>query len=54
VAPEEATDHFGWLGHFAAVDMRASGALTQKLLRWRPEQPGLLADLEAGHYFKTS
>ncbi|MDH6450397.1 MULTISPECIES: SDR family oxidoreductase [unclassified Streptomyces] len=53
VAPEEATDHFGWLGRFAAIDMRASGARTQKLLGWRPEHSALIPDLEAGHYFKT-
>lgn len=54
VAPEEATDHFGWLGHFAAIDMRASGTLTRKLLDWHPEHPALIPDLEAGHYFKTA
>jgi nucleoside-diphosphate-sugar epimerase len=53
VAPEEATDHFGWLGRFAAIDMRASGARTRKLLGWRPEHSALIPDLEAGHYFKT-
>ncbi|WP_069764162.1 SDR family oxidoreductase [Streptomyces sp. LUP47B] len=54
VAPEEAMDHFGWLGHFAAIDMRASGTLTRKLLDWQPEHPALIPDLEAGHYFKTA
>ncbi|MEV7733468.1 SDR family oxidoreductase [Streptomyces sp. NPDC088921] len=54
VAPEDATDHFGWLGHFAAIDMRASGTLTRKLLDWQPEQPALIPDLEAGHYFRTA
>jgi hypothetical protein len=54
VAPEEAADHFGWLGHFAAVDMRASGALTRKLLGRRPEHPALIPDLKSGHYFRTT
>ncbi|MFJ8779916.1 SDR family oxidoreductase [Streptomyces sp. NPDC102476] len=54
VAPEEAMDHFGWLGHFAAIDMRASGTLTRKLLDWQPEHPALIPDLEAGHYFRTA
>ncbi|MFI8072045.1 SDR family oxidoreductase [Streptomyces sp. NPDC086033] len=54
VDPENAMDHFGWLGHFAAIDMRASGTLTRKLLDWQPEQPALIPDLEAGHYFKTA
>jgi hypothetical protein len=25
--------------------------LTQKVLDWHPEHPGLIADLDAGHYF---
>ncbi|MFF0083868.1 SDR family oxidoreductase [Streptomyces canus] len=54
VAPENATDHFGWLGRFAAIDMRASGTLTRKLLDWQPEHPALIPDLEAGHYFRTA
>ncbi|NEB04701.1 SDR family oxidoreductase [Streptomyces sp. SID13726] len=54
VAPEEATDHFGWLGRFASVDMRASADLTRKLLDWWPEHPALIPDLAAGHYFRTA
>ncbi|WP_406176998.1 SDR family oxidoreductase [Streptomyces canus] len=54
VAPEDATDHFGWLGRFAAIDMRASATLTRKLLDWQPEHPALIPDLEAGHYFTTA
>ncbi|MEV3906201.1 SDR family oxidoreductase [Streptomyces canus] len=54
VAPEEATDHFGWLGRFASIGMRASGTLTRKLLDWQPEHPALIPDLEAGHYFTTA
>jgi nucleoside-diphosphate-sugar epimerase len=44
-------DHFGWLGGFFALDTPASSALTQARLGWKPEQPGLLADLEHGTYF---
>ncbi|GHF95567.1 MULTISPECIES: SDR family oxidoreductase [Amycolatopsis] len=44
--------HFGWLAHFAGPDAPASSVLTQKLLGWVPEGPGLVADLEAGHYFR--
>ena len=54
VAPENATDHFGWLGRFASLDLRASATLTSKLLGWRPEHPALIPDLEAGHYFTTT
>jgi nucleoside-diphosphate-sugar epimerase len=44
-------EHFGWLGPFLAVDVRASSVLTRELLGWEPSEPGLLDDLEAGHYF---
>ena len=49
--PEEAGEHFGWFAHFAAMDMPASSALTQERLGWRPNQPGLIADLDQGRYF---
>lgn len=48
---EEANAHFGWLGLLASLDIPASSALTQERFGWRPTHPGLLADLEAGHYF---
>ena len=51
VTAEEVGDHFGWLAAFASLDNPASSALTQKLLGWHPVQPGLIADLEEGHYF---
>jgi nucleoside-diphosphate-sugar epimerase len=44
--PEEASDHFGWLGFFMGVDAQASSALTQERLGWRPTHIGLLTDLE--------
>lgn len=48
-SPEEAAEHFGWLGLFAGRDGLASSALTQERLGWRPAQPGLIADLERAH-----
>jgi nucleoside-diphosphate-sugar epimerase len=51
VAPEAAGEHFGWLGGFLALDSPASSMITQELLAWRPTGPGLLDDLEKGHYF---
>jgi nucleoside-diphosphate-sugar epimerase len=51
VSPENADGHFGWFSHFVTIDNPASSAETQKLLGWHPEQPGLIADLEEGHYF---
>ncbi|MEU6374476.1 SDR family oxidoreductase [Streptomyces sp. NPDC046909] len=47
----EALTHFGWLGPMAGLDVRASSALTRERLGWKPEQAGLIADLEEGHYF---
>jgi nucleoside-diphosphate-sugar epimerase len=51
VAPEEAGEDFGWIGAFFAIDAPASSALTQERLGWKPTHPGLVDDLEQGHYF---
>ena len=51
VAAEDAAEHFGWLGRFFAADVPASSEVTQRVLDWTPTQPGLLDDLDAGHYF---
>lgn len=51
ISREEANSHFGFLGAFFSLDVPASGTLTQKLLGWHPVQPGLIADLDEGHYF---
>ena len=45
--------HFGWLAGFAVLDAAASSARTQELLDWHPTHPGLIADLEKGHYFSA-
>ncbi|MBF6593476.1 MAG: SDR family oxidoreductase [Thermaceae bacterium] len=46
-----AGEHFGWLAPFLAADLLASSALTRERLGWQPAQPGLIEDLEQGHYF---
>jgi nucleoside-diphosphate-sugar epimerase len=51
---EEAADHFGWIALFFGMDSPASSAQTQKRLGWKPVQPGLIADLDAEHYFEHS
>jgi nucleoside-diphosphate-sugar epimerase len=51
IAPEDAAEHFGWIGVFFAVDAPASSELTRERLGWQPTHPGLIADLEADHYF---
>lgn len=50
ISPEDAGEHFGFLAAVLTVDGPASGALTRALLGWRPTMPGLIADLDAGHY----
>jgi nucleoside-diphosphate-sugar epimerase len=49
---EQATQHFGWLAHFVGIDCPASSKLTEEKLKWQPNQPGLIADLERGTYFE--
>jgi nucleoside-diphosphate-sugar epimerase len=51
VAPEDAVEHFGWIGPIFATDAAASSALTRELLGWEPTHPGLVEDLDEGHYF---
>jgi nucleoside-diphosphate-sugar epimerase len=51
VAPDRAAEHFGWIGAFFSLDAPASSALTQQRLGWKPTHPGLVDDIEAGHYF---
>ena len=50
ISAEEA-GHFGFLAGFAALNNPTSNALTQKVLDWHPERPGLIEDLDEGHYF---
>src|ERR1700722_20235608 len=50
MTPEEAAKHFGWLAHFAGLDIRSSNAQTRQQLGWNPTGPGLIADLENMRY----
>lgn len=52
VAPEKAGEHFAWLAGPLATDSPASSALTRELLGWGPTHPGLIEDLDLGHYFR--
>lgn len=51
VPPGDAGEHFGWLAHHLAADGPASSALTRERLGWQPTHPGLIDDLDKGHYF---
>jgi nucleoside-diphosphate-sugar epimerase len=54
ITPEEARDQFGALAGFAAIDVPASSAITRQRFGWQPVEPGLIADLDKGHYFTQS
>jgi nucleoside-diphosphate-sugar epimerase len=47
----QAGAHFTWLAHFLGTDSPASSTLTRELTGWQPTHPGLLDDLDKGHYF---
>jgi nucleoside-diphosphate-sugar epimerase len=53
ISAEDAGDHFGFLAGFLAADSPASSALTRELMGWHPTQPGLIDDLDKGHYFNN-
>lgn len=53
VSDEDAGGHFAWLGGFLAADSPASSTLTRELMGWRPTHPGLIEDLDQGHYFHS-
>lgn len=50
-SPEEAMQHFGWLGGFSAMDAPASSAQTRQQLGWKPTGPGIIVDLDARREF---
>jgi len=54
ISPEDAGEHFTWLAGFLGVDSPASSALTRELLGWQPTHPGLIEDLDQGHYYHPS
>jgi len=51
IPAEDAGAHFAWLAGFIGMDSPASSTLTRDLLGWQPQHPGLIDDLEQGHYF---
>jgi nucleoside-diphosphate-sugar epimerase len=52
IPPEQAADHFKGFP-FITMDVTMPNAGTRELLGWEPAHPGLIADLEEGHYFTT-
>jgi nucleoside-diphosphate-sugar epimerase len=52
IPAEQAADHFKGFP-FITMDITMPNAPTRQLLGWQPTHPGLIADLEEGHYFTT-
>jgi nucleoside-diphosphate-sugar epimerase len=50
IPAEQAADHFKGFP-FITLDITMPNAETRQLLDWEPVHPGLIADLEQGHYF---
>lgn len=50
VPAERAAEHFRGFP-FISMDITMPGAGTRELLGWEPVHPGLIADLDEGHYF---
>jgi nucleoside-diphosphate-sugar epimerase len=53
-SPDQAMEHFGWLGMFMGLDLPASSAKTQAQLGWRPTHGTLLPDLESATTFEVA
>jgi nucleoside-diphosphate-sugar epimerase len=52
VPADKATEHFGPFGAIMTMGLPPmSNASTRQLLGWEPDHPGLIADLDQGHYF---
>jgi nucleoside-diphosphate-sugar epimerase len=49
--PQEAAEHFGWFATFVGFDVPTSSERTRLSLGWKPEQPGLIADVDHPAYF---
>ncbi len=47
-----AEEFSGMLARVLSTDMPASSAITRELLGWKPAHPGLIEDIEQGHYFR--
>lgn len=50
ISPEQAEEHFGFLGFFAGRDAQTSSAQTRATLGWNPAGPDLLTDLTNMRY----
>jgi nucleoside-diphosphate-sugar epimerase len=52
ISASDAGERFAFLGALVGVDNPTSSEVTRKVLGWEPAHPGLIEDLEHGHYFR--
>jgi hypothetical protein len=50
IAPDDVQEHFGWIGAFFEMDLRATSTLTRERFGWTPVGPSLIEDIDAGAY----
>ena len=50
ISPDQAQEHFGFLGFFVGRDAHTSSAQTRAKLGWNPTGPDLLTDLANMNY----
>ena len=51
IPAEQAAEHFQGFAPFITLDIPLVSTSTRELLGWEPVHPGLIADLDEGHYF---
>jgi nucleoside-diphosphate-sugar epimerase len=52
IGTDACVEYFGFLAHVVQMDSPASSDRTQELLGWTPKHPGLIDDINEGHYFR--
>jgi nucleoside-diphosphate-sugar epimerase len=52
IAPDDLPAHFSYLAAFVPFDNVVASVATRELLGWAPTNPGLIEDLDQGHYFE--
>jgi hypothetical protein len=52
IPADQAAEHFKAFP-FITMDITMPSAITRELVGWEPTRPGLIADLDEGHYFAT-
>ena len=51
IPADSAGERFSFLAPFVGLDNPTSSTITRQLLGWEPGHPGLIEDLNDGHYF---